>query len=127
MISLFRKRAETSIVLELKKNYILDSVVDDFKNDLDFTVELENSIKNEKLLEYFKTDGNLNDIMSNLQNMPGVSNMMNNMTAGGMPGLDPTMMAGLMSGLMGGATKKSNSKNLSLLPKNHPKRRGGNK
>jgi hypothetical protein len=68
-----------------------------------------------------------NNIMSNLQNMPGVSNMMNNMTAGGMPGLDPTMMAGLMSGLMGGATKKSNSKNLSLLPKNHPKRRGGNK
>jgi len=66
-----------------------------------------------------------NSIMSNLQNMPGMSNMMNNMTSGGMPGIDPSMMAGLMSGLMGGAAKKSNSKNLSLLPKNHPKRRGG--
>jgi len=68
-----------------------------------------------------------NSIMSNLQNMPGMSNMMNNMTSGGMPGIDPSMMAGLMSGLMGGAAKKSNSKNLSLLPKNHPKRRGGGK
>jgi hypothetical protein len=68
------------------------------------------------------------NIMSNLQNMPGMSNMMNNMASGGgMPGIDPTMMAGLMSGLMGGAAKKTNTKNLSLLPKNHPRRRGGNK
>ena len=36
MISLFRKRAETNIILELEKNYILDSVVDDFKNELLF-------------------------------------------------------------------------------------------
>jgi len=63
-------------------------------------------------------------IMSSLQNMPGMSNMMNNMSGGGMPGIDPSMMAGLMSGLMGGASKKSNTKNLALLPKNHPKRRG---
>ena len=64
-------------------------------------------------------------IMNNLQNMPGMENMMKNMagSAGsGMPGFDPSMMANLMSGLMGGA-KKDNSKNLSLLPKNHPKRR----
>jgi hypothetical protein len=65
------------------------------------------------------------NIMNNLQNMPGMENMMKNMagSAGsGMPGFDPSMMANLMSGLMGGA-KKDNSKNLSLLPKNHPKRR----
>jgi hypothetical protein len=64
-------------------------------------------------------------IMNNLQNMPGMENMMKNMAGNagsGMPGFDPSMMANLMSGLMGGA-KKDNSKNLSLLPKNHPKRR----
>jgi hypothetical protein len=66
-------------------------------------------------------------IMTNLQNMPGMENVMKNMAggggAGGMPGFDPSMMANLMSGLMGGMPKKDNSKNLSLLPKNHPKRR----
>lgn len=72
------------------------------------------------------------NIMSNLQNMPGMADMMKNMPtgAGGMPGIDPSMMAGLMSGLMGagsGSSKKDSSKNLTLLPKNHPKRRGGNK
>lgn len=36
MISLFRKRTQTSIVLELKKNYIIDSIVDNFKNELLF-------------------------------------------------------------------------------------------
>ena len=69
------------------------------------------------------------NIMSNLQNMPGMGDIMKNMSGGagglgGMPGLDPSMMAGLMSGFMGGGgAKKDNSKNLSLLPKNHPKRR----
>ena len=64
------------------------------------------------------------NIMSNLQNMPGMGDVMKNMPGGvgGMPGIDPSMMAGLMSGLMGGSAKKDNSKNLSLLPKNHPKR-----
>jgi len=69
-------------------------------------------------------------IMTNLQNMPGMENIMKNMAGGGggdagggMPGFDPSMMANLMSGLMGGMPKKDNSKNLSLLPKNHPKRR----
>jgi hypothetical protein len=65
------------------------------------------------------------NIMSNLQNMPGMGDVMKNMPGGvgGMPGIDPSMMANLMSGLMGGSAKKDNSKNLSLLPKNHPKRR----
>lgn len=60
-------------------------------------------------------------IMNNLQNIPG---MPSNMGAG----LDPNMMMGMMTNMMMGASKKKdNSKNLSLLPKNHPKRRGGNK
>jgi hypothetical protein len=60
-------------------------------------------------------------IMQNLQNMPG---MPANMGAG----LDPNMMMGMMTNMMMGATKKKdNTKNLTLLPKNHPKRRGGNK
>jgi len=60
-------------------------------------------------------------IMQNLQNMPG---MPSNMGAG----LDPNMMMGMMTNMMMGATKKKdNTKNLTLLPKNHPKRRGGNK
>lgn len=60
-------------------------------------------------------------IMNNLQNMPG---MPANMGAG----LDPNMMMGMMTNMMMGATKKKdNTKNLTLLPKNHPKRRGGNK
>jgi hypothetical protein len=60
-------------------------------------------------------------IMNNLQNIPG---MPSNMGAG----LDPNMMMGMMTNMMMGASKKKdNSKNLTLLPKNHPKRRGGNK
>jgi hypothetical protein len=60
-------------------------------------------------------------IMNNLQNIPG---MPANMGAG----LDPNMMMGMMTNMMMGASKKKdNSKNLTLLPKNHPKRRGGNK
>jgi hypothetical protein len=64
-------------------------------------------------------------IMNNLQNMPGMpANMGANMGAG----LDPNMMMSMMTNMMMGATKKKdNSKNLTLLPKNHPKRRGGNK
>ena len=60
-------------------------------------------------------------IMNNLQNMPG---MPANMGAG----LDPNMMMGMMTNMMMGANKKKdNTKNLTLLPKNHPKRKGGNK
>ena len=60
-------------------------------------------------------------IMNNLQNMPG-------MPANMASGLDPNMMMGLMTNMMMGASKKKdNTKNLTLLPKNHPKRRGGNK
>lgn len=64
-------------------------------------------------------------IMNNLQNMPGMpANMGANMGAG----LDPNMMMSMMTNMMMGANKKKdNSKNLTLLPKNHPKRRGGNK
>ena len=67
-------------------------------------------------------------IMNNLQTA------MPNMGAGGgtgmFPGMDPSMMAGLMSGLMGASNPKKSgnrSKNLKLLPKNHPKRRGEGK
>jgi hypothetical protein len=60
-------------------------------------------------------------IMNNLQNMSG---MPNNMAAG----LDPNMMMSMVSNMMlGNNKKKDNTKNLTLLPKNHPKRRGGNK
>jgi len=63
-------------------------------------------------------------IMNNLQNMPGMAGGMPNMGAG----LDPNMMMSMMTNMMLGANKKKdNSKNLTLLPKNHPKRRGGNK
>lgn len=63
-----------------------------------------------------------NAIMGNFQKMPGFENM-----AGGAAGLDPSMMMNLFAGLNGGNTKKkeSTTKNLSLLPKNHPKRKGG--
>jgi hypothetical protein len=63
-----------------------------------------------------------NSIMGNFQKMPGFENM--GAAAGG---LDPTMMMNLFAGLNGAGAKKkeSNSKNLSLLPKNHPKRKGG--
>lgn len=44
MDSLFRKRTATNIVLELKKNYIIDSVVDDFKNELMFPGNISVSI-----------------------------------------------------------------------------------
>ena len=62
-----------------------------------------------------------NSIMGNFQKMPGFENM-------GAGGLDPSMMMNLFAGLNGGGAakkKESNSKNLSLLPKNHPKRKGG--
>lgn len=36
MNSIFRKRTQTNIVLELKKEYIIDSIVDNFKNELLF-------------------------------------------------------------------------------------------
>lgn len=63
-------------------------------------------------------------IMNNLQSMPGMAGMPNNMAGG----LDPNMMMSMMTNMMlGNAKKKDNSKNLTLLPKNHPKRRGGNK
>ena len=64
-------------------------------------------------------------IMNNLQNMPGMAGMPNNMGAGG---FDPNMMMGMISNMMlGNNKKKDNTKNLTLLPKNHPKRRGGGK
>lgn len=44
MISLFRKRAETNIILELTKSYIIDSVVDDFRNELLFPGNISVSI-----------------------------------------------------------------------------------
>lgn len=60
-------------------------------------------------------------IMNNLQSMSGMPNNM----AGG---LDPNMMMSMVSNMMlGNNKKKDNTKNLTLLPKNHPKRRGGNK
>ena len=73
-------------------------------------------------------------IMTNMQNMPGVAEMMKGgMPPGAMPpGFDPAMMSSLMGGLLSGGLgvggkKKNNTKNLTLLPKNHPKRRkGGN-
>jgi len=64
-----------------------------------------------------------NAIMGNFQKMPGFENM-----AAGSAGLDPSMMMNLFAGLNGGNQKKkkeSTTKNLSLLPKNHPKRKGG--
>ena len=70
-------------------------------------------------------------IMTNIQSMPGMAEMMNGGGfPGGMPGIDPSMMSGLMSTLMNpgsGRKKDSNTKNLTLLPKNHPKRRKGGK
>lgn len=67
-----------------------------------------------------------NAIMGNFQKMPGFENMGG---AAGVGGLDPSMMMNLFAGLSGGNAKKkeSNTKNMSLLPKNHPKRKGGNK
>lgn len=67
-----------------------------------------------------------NAIMGNFQKMPGFENMG---AAAGAGGLDPSMMMNLFAGLSGGNAKKkeSNTKNMSLLPKNHPKRKGGNK
>jgi hypothetical protein len=45
-------------------------------------------------------------------------------------GLDPAMMMNLFAGLSGGLggnakKKETTTKNLSLVPKNHPKRKGG--
>lgn len=62
-----------------------------------------------------------NAIMGNFQKMPGFENM------GAAGGLDPSMMMNLFAGLSGGNAKKkeTTSKNMSLLPKNHPKRKGG--
>lgn len=72
-------------------------------------------------------------IMTNMQGMPGMADMMKGGMPGmpaGMPPIDPSMMSNLMGSLLGGAgggKKKNTTKNLTLLPKNHPKRRkGGN-
>lgn len=64
--------------------------------------------------------GEAASIMNNLQNIPG---MPANMGAG----LDPNMMMNMMTSMMMGGQKKDTSKNLNLLPKNHPKRRGAGK
>lgn len=67
-------------------------------------------------------------LMTNIQSMPGMADIMKG-GAMPMPGMDPTMMAGLMSSLMNPTStkKKDTTKNLTLLPKNHPKRRKGGK
>jgi hypothetical protein len=79
-----------------------------------------------------------NSIMGNFKNMPGFEGLAGG--AGGAGGFDPSMMMNMfsamggMSGLggLGGSsgangTKKDPNKNLSLLPKNHPKRKGAGK
>jgi uncharacterized protein YeeX (DUF496 family) len=73
-----------------------------------------------------------NAIMGNFQKMPGFENMASGMggAGAGAGGLDPAMMMNLFAGLTGGIggnakKKETTTKNLSLLPKNHPKRKGG--
>ena len=83
-----------------------------------------------------------NSIMGNFKNMPGFEGLAGG-AGGAAGGFDPSMMmnmfsamgglGGGMGGLGGGAgagatgTKKDPNRNLSLLPKNHPKRKGAGK
>jgi len=79
-----------------------------------------------------------NSIMGNFKNMPGFEGLAGG--AGGTGGFDPSMMMNMFSAMggmggLGGAkgasgasgAKKDPNKNLSLLPKNHPKRKGAGK
>lgn len=79
-----------------------------------------------------------NSIMGNFKNMPGFEGLAGG--AGGAGGFDPSMMMNMFSAMgglggLGGATgatgatgtKKDPNRNLSLLPKNHPKRKGAGK
>lgn len=75
-----------------------------------------------------------NSIMGNFKNMPGFEGLAGGAAGGG---FDPSMMMNMFSAMggmggmggLGGATgaKKDPNKNLSLLPKNHPKRKGAGK
>jgi hypothetical protein len=78
-----------------------------------------------------------NSIMGNFKNMPGFEGL----AGGAAGGFDPSMMMNMFSAMggMGGlggssngatganSTKKDPNRNLSLLPKNHPKRKGAGK
>ena len=76
-----------------------------------------------------------NSIMGNFKNMPGFEGLAGG--AGGAGGFDPSMMMNMFSAMgglggLGGSSgtngaKKDPNKNLSLLPKNHPKRKGAGK
>jgi hypothetical protein len=77
-----------------------------------------------------------NSIMGNFKNMPGFEGLAGGAAGGG---FDPSMMmnmfsamgglggAGAGAGAKGTSAKKDPNRNLTLLPKNHPKRKGAGK
>jgi hypothetical protein len=80
-----------------------------------------------------------NSIMGNFKNMPGFEGLAGG-AGGAAGGFDPSMMMNMFSAMGGmgglgglggssaaGGAKKDPNKNLSLLPKNHPKRKGAGK